>query len=53
MNPPLSNILEFIKDIIIEIISKCNEDAIHFDDYFYYNMGELGVFEPTNVIKQY
>ena len=50
MNPALSNVREFIKDTIIEIISNYNVDAIHFDDYFYYNMGANGATSGDKTI---
>jgi uncharacterized lipoprotein YddW (UPF0748 family) len=50
MNPALSNVREFIKDTILEIISNYNVDAIHFDDYFYYNMGANGALTGDKTI---
>lgn len=50
MNPGLPNVRKFIADTIEEIMTNYNVDAIHFDDYFYYNMGTNGQTEGEKTI---
>ncbi len=42
LNPGLPNVHKFIVDTCMEIVNKYEVDAIHFDDYFYINLGENG-----------
>ena len=42
MDPGLEEVRNFIADTIIEFIEKYDVEAIHFDDYFYYDMGAGG-----------
>ena len=42
MNPGLENVRTFIADTIIEFLEKYDVEAIHFDDYFYCDMGARG-----------
>ena len=57
MNPGLENVRTFIAETIIEFLEKYDVEAIHFDDYFYCDMGANGktsgnftiLNEPDNV----
>ena len=42
MDPGLENVRTFIADTIIEFLEKYDVEAIHFDDYFYCDMGAKG-----------
>ena len=42
MDPGLEEVRNFIADTIIEFLEKYDVEAIHFDDYFYCNMGANG-----------
>ena len=42
MDPGLEKVRTFIADTIIEFLEKYDVEAIHFDDYFYCNMGAEG-----------
>ena len=42
MDPGLENVRTFIADTIIEFLGKYDVEAIHFDDYFYCDMGAKG-----------
>ena len=42
LNPGLENVKNFIIDTVIEFLNKYKVDAIHFDDYFYCDMGAGG-----------
>lgn len=42
LNPGLPNVREFVADTIVEILEQYPVDAIHFDDYFYMNLGTNG-----------
>ena len=42
MDPGLEEVREFIADTIIEFLNKYDVEAIHFDDYFYADMGAGG-----------
>ena len=50
MNPALENVRTFIVDTIIEFLDKYDVEAIHFDDYFYYDMGAGGETEGSYTI---
>ncbi len=45
MNPGLEKVRTFIADTIIEFLEKYDVEAIHFDDYFYIDMGAYGATE--------
>ena len=45
MNPGLEKVRTFIADTIIEFLEKYDVEAIHFDDYFYIDMGAYGETE--------
>ena len=42
MDPGLDEVRTFIAETIIEFLEKYDVEAIHFDDYFYANMGANG-----------
>ena len=42
LNPGIEKVRNFIVDTINEFLEKYDVDAIHFDDYFYSNMGAGG-----------
>ena len=42
MDPGLEKVRTFIADTIIEFLNKYDVEAIHFDDYFYADMGAKG-----------
>ena len=42
MDPGLENVRDFIADTIMEFLNKYDVEAIHFDDYFYCDMGAYG-----------
>jgi uncharacterized lipoprotein YddW (UPF0748 family) len=42
MNPGIEEVRNFIVDTIIEFLEKYDVEAIHFDDYFYSDMGAHG-----------
>ena len=50
LNPGLANVREFIRDTVLEIIENYDVDAIHFDDYFYINMGANGALTGGTTI---
>lgn len=45
LDPGLEKVRNFIFDTIMEFLEKYDVDAIHFDDYFYSNMGAGGALE--------
>ncbi|MFA5474160.1 MAG: family 10 glycosylhydrolase [Acholeplasmataceae bacterium] len=42
LNPALPNVRQHVVDSILEILERYDVDAIHFDDYFYMNLGANG-----------
>lgn len=50
LNPGLPHVREFISDTIVEILDRYPVDAIHFDDYFYINLGANGSLSGSNSI---
>ena len=52
LNPGLEKVRNFIGDTIIEFLEQFNVDAIHFDDYFYCDMGAEGKIEGDNSILE-
>ena len=50
MDPGLEEVRTFIVDTIIEFLEKYDVEAIHFDDYFYCNMGARGRTSGNNSI---
>ncbi len=50
LNPGLPHVRAFVSDTIIEILDRYPVDAIHFDDYFYINLGANGATSGTNTI---
>ena len=50
MNPGLEVVRNFIADTINEFLEKYDVDAIHFDDYFYCNMGANGKTDGDKTI---
>ena len=50
LNPGLPNVRQFIVDTVIEFVEKYDVDAIHFDDYFYINLGANGATSGTTTI---
>ncbi|PII04060.1 glycoside hydrolase family 10 protein [Acholeplasma laidlawii] len=50
LNPGEPVVRDFIVDTVIEIIEKYPVDAIHFDDYFYTNLGANGALSGATTI---
>lgn len=50
LNPGLPNVRQFVIDTCLEVIEKYDVDAIHFDDYFYINLGANGATSGSNSI---
>lgn len=50
LNPARSEVREFIKDTVVELISQYPVDGVHFDDYFYPYGGPS---EHDNDLKEY
>jgi uncharacterized lipoprotein YddW (UPF0748 family) len=50
LNPGLPHVRDFISDTIVEILDRYPVDAIHFDDYFYTNLGANGSLTGSNTI---
>ena len=50
LNPGIPEVRDFIVDTVLEIINKYPVDAIHFDDYFYTNLGANGSVSGANTI---
>ena len=50
LNPGLPVVREFIRDTVLEIVENYDVDAIHFDDYFYMNMGANGALTGETTI---
>lgn len=50
LNPGKQEVRDFIVDTVVEIMDNYDIDAIHFDDYFYANMGANGATSGTNTI---
>lgn len=50
LNPGLPHVRDFVSDTIVEILERYPVDAIHFDDYFYINLGANGSTSGTNNI---
>lgn len=42
LNPGLPNVRQFVSDTILEFLENYDVDGIHFDDYFYINLGQNG-----------
>jgi uncharacterized lipoprotein YddW (UPF0748 family) len=42
LNPGLPNVREFLIATVMEVLENYDVDAIHFDDYFYTNLGANG-----------
>lgn len=45
LDPGLEKVRSHIEDTVVEFLNKFDVDAIHFDDYFYFNMGAGGKTE--------
>jgi uncharacterized lipoprotein YddW (UPF0748 family) len=50
MDPGLKNVRQFISDTIMEFFEKYEVEAIHFDDYFYSDLGAYGHTEGEKTI---
>ena len=50
LDPGLQTVRDFIADTIIEFLNKYDVEAIHFDDYFYNDMGAYGSTTGNNTI---
>ena len=50
LNPGLQNVRDFIVNTVLELVNGYDVDAIHFDDYFYCNMGANGKTSGSNTI---
>ncbi|MFA7435432.1 MAG: family 10 glycosylhydrolase [Bacilli bacterium] len=50
LNPGLPNVREFLIDTVMEVIENYDVDAIHFDDYFYTNLGANGELTGAKTI---
>jgi len=50
LNPGLPHVRDFVSDTIVEILDRYPVDAIHFDDYFYINLGANGSTSGSNTI---
>lgn len=50
LNPGLPHVRNFIIDTILEVIENYEVDAVHFDDYFYTNLGANGETSGANTI---
>ena len=50
LNPGLPNVREFLIDTVMEVIENYDVDAIHFDDYFYTNLGANGMLTGSKTI---
>ena len=50
LNPGLQNVRDFIVSTVMELVNGYDVDAIHFDDYFYCNMGANGKTSGSTTI---
>ena len=50
LNPAKAVVRDFIIQTVAEIVNRYNVDAIHFDDYFYADMGANGATSGTKTI---
>ena len=50
MDPGLENVRRFISDTIMEFFDQYDVEAIHFDDYFYSDLGAYGHTEGDKTI---
>lgn len=50
LNPGLPIVREFLIDTVMEVIENYDVDAIHFDDYFYTNLGANGELTGVKTI---
>ena len=50
MDPGLKNVRQFISDTIMEFFDQYDVEAIHFDDYFYSDLGAYGHTEGDKTI---
>ncbi|HHW79727.1 MAG TPA: family 10 glycosylhydrolase [Acholeplasmataceae bacterium] len=50
LNPGLPHVRDFVVDTILEVIENYPVDAVHFDDYFYTNLGANGSTSGDNTI---
>ena len=50
LNPGIPAVRKFIVDTCMEVIRNYDVDAIHFDDYFYSDMGAAGALTGSNSI---
>ncbi len=50
MDPGLENVRQFISDTIMEFFDQYDVEAIHFDDYFYSDLGAYGHTEGDKTI---
>lgn len=50
LDPGLPNVRTFITETILEILNQYDVDAIHFDDYFYTDLGANGALSGTTTI---
>ena len=50
LNPGLPNVRAFLIDTVMELVENYDVDAIHFDDYFYINLGANGSLSGATTI---
>lgn len=50
LNPGLPLVRDFVIDTVLELVENYDVDAIHFDDYFYINLGANGATSGTTTI---
>ena len=50
LNPGLPEVRQYLIDSVLEVIENYDVDAIHFDDYFYINLGANGATSGSNTI---
>lgn len=50
LNPGLPEVRSFLIDTCMEVVENYDVDAIHFDDYFYINLGANGATSGANTI---
>lgn len=50
LNPGIKEVRDHVVDTVIEFISRYDVDAVHFDDYFYIDLGANGKTSGTTTI---
>lgn len=50
LNPGIKAVRDHVVDTVIEFISRYDVDAVHFDDYFYIDLGANGATSGTTTI---